>query len=151
MPKPSDQAKWDYMFSDDMTFSQKIILFHPDLPNHFLILKRSSTSTNSGLWDLPGGNMLFGELHHESLLKEIKEETGITSVTNIKPTIVNTRWIEDSGIYRLFIGYKGNSLESNIILSPEHDEYRWVVLEEFLNLEAKDMLKEVTKASFANQ
>jgi 8-oxo-dGTP pyrophosphatase MutT (NUDIX family) len=148
MPKPSDRAKWDYMFSDDMTFSQKIILFHPDYPDLFLTLKRSSISTNPGLWDLPGGNVLFGELHQESLLKEIKEETGIMSVTNIKPTIVNTRWLAESGMYRLFIGYKGNSLESKVILSSEHDEYRWVLLEEFLNLEAKDMLKEVTKASF---
>jgi len=45
-----------------------------------LILRESSDyeeGTNLGLYDVPGGRVKPGQKHHESLLREIKEETGL--------------------------------------------------------------------------
>ncbi|MEM1312065.1 MAG: NUDIX domain-containing protein [Patescibacteria group bacterium] len=150
MPKPSNPEKWEYMFSDDMTFSQKIVISNPELVNRFLILKRSSISTNPGLWDLPGGNVLYGELHQDSLARELLEETGLTDIQELKPAIVNTRYIPEKMLYRLYIGYKAKTLGTKIILSSEHDDFQWVTLEEVLNMPAKDMLKEMTRQSLIN-
>ena len=148
MPKPTDTTTWSYRFSDDVTFSQKIVLFHPKNPELFAVLKRSRPSTNPRLWDLPGGNVLYGELHMDSLKKEILEETGITETLNLEPVFVSTRVLTDPDIYRLFIGYKGTSLSENITISKEHTEYKWVTLEEFSNLDAKETLKEVAKLAY---
>ena len=62
MPKPTDKAKWAYQLTDDIGFSQKCILIHPENKSKFLTIRRSPSSTNSELWDLLGGNVLFGSV-----------------------------------------------------------------------------------------
>jgi 8-oxo-dGTP diphosphatase len=151
MPKPTDPDKWRYQFSDDMTFSQKIVLIDPDT-NNFLVMKRSPKSNNPEFWDLPGGNMLYGELHNEALLREIYEETGIKILSKPTPIIVTSRFIKneenDQEIFRLFIGYKATTSKKNIILSSEHTEYKWVSLSEFLDMQAKEAIKDVARSAF---
>jgi 8-oxo-dGTP diphosphatase len=131
MPKPSDPSKHAYMFSDDMKFLQKAIVFHPK-EDKLLILRRSSDSfTRPNEWDFPGGNVLFGEMAEESLRKEIREESGL-EVTEIKPLSVITQMREE--IYALFINYSCKASTDTVILSHEHSEYRWVTKEELMEL-----------------
>jgi 8-oxo-dGTP pyrophosphatase MutT (NUDIX family) len=78
MPKPTDPEKQKYMFTDDIKFLQKAVVFHPDKSKAFLVLKRSPNSfARPNDWDLLGGNVLFGELHEDSLRKEIREEANL--------------------------------------------------------------------------
>ncbi|MFH0856595.1 MAG: NUDIX domain-containing protein [bacterium] len=136
MPLP-EISKRKYMFTDDIKFLQKIIIFHPE-EYKFLALKRSKNmETRPSCYDLPGGNVLFGELHMDSLKKEIKEETGIEA-EDIKIAYFITNY--ENGIYYIFAGYTGNALSENIKLSHEHSEYRWVTKEEFLKLESGEYL-----------
>jgi 8-oxo-dGTP pyrophosphatase MutT (NUDIX family) len=148
MPKPTDPSKWAFQFSDDFGFSQKIVLIHPSDPTKFLALKRSEKSTNSGLWDLPGGNVLFGQLHQDSLFQEILEETCISEVENIRPVFVKSIIYEETKFYRLLIGYAGLAQTSEITLSEEHDEYRWLTANEFLALDAKEGIKMIVRRAF---
>jgi len=147
MPKPTDPTKWKYQFSDDMTFSQKVVLIDPS-NNKLLTLKRSSKSNNPGLWDLPGGNMIYGELHDEALIREIFEETGKTEISKPKPVIVTSKFANDGELFRLFIGYKSTTSKINVVLSDEHSEYKWVSYDEFINMDTKDAIKEVVRAAF---
>ena len=95
MPKPSDPAKNNYMFSDDMKFLQKVVVFHPT-EEKILILKRAMDSySRPGDWDFPGGNVLYGELHDDSIRREVKEETGLELET-YKPIQVITRYNEQT-------------------------------------------------------
>lgn len=80
MPKPNDPEKQKYMFADDIKFLQKAVVFHPEDKSLFLALKRSPDSSRSSDWDLAGGNVLYGELHDESLRKEIQEEADLVKV-----------------------------------------------------------------------
>ncbi len=130
-------SKREYMFTDDIKFLQKILIFHPD-QNKFLTLRRSKDSkSRPNCYDLPGGNVLFGELHMHSLKKEIKEETGLEAV-NIKIAHFNTNY--ENGIYYIFAGYTGKTLSESIKLSHEHSEYEWVTKDEFLELESAEYL-----------
>lgn len=62
MPKPTDPAQHEYMFSDDMKFLQKVVVYHPDNNGTFLVLKRAMHHKyRPGDWDLPGGNVIYGE------------------------------------------------------------------------------------------
>ncbi len=140
MPIPTDPEKQKYMFSDDMKFAQKIILYHPDHPNKFLALKSSpSHPTGGDQWDLPGGNVLYGENHMDSLLHEIQEETGVRA-RDVVPVEIVTRM--EPEYYLLLIGYKGKAVSEKVNLSEEHTEHQWVTNEQFQQLETPQVFKD---------
>jgi 8-oxo-dGTP diphosphatase/(d)CTP diphosphatase len=131
------KTKEKHLFSENMKFFQKAIIFHPD-SEKFLALKRVGTDPFSpNCWDLPGGNVASGELHDAAIHREIFEEASL-QVADLQPVQVVTSFVD--GIYRLFIGYRGIALSSDVVLSPEHTEYRWVTTDEFLSLESADLL-----------
>ena len=128
MPKPQETSKHNYMFSDDIKFLQKCIVFHPT-ENKFLILKRSPDSfSRPNDWDFPGGNVLFGEYHEESLRREIK------------PLQVKTDMRGE--IYCIFINYTAQATSTEVALSHEHTDYKWISKDEFLKMETADFLKQ---------
>lgn len=140
MSKPKDKEKQKYMFADDIKFLQKAVVFHPEKRRKFLILKRSAKlHSRPNDWDLPGGNVLFGELHDDSLTDEILEETGLT-VRKIKPIQVVTDYVRDKKIYVIFIGYSCIATSDSVTIGEEHSEYRWVTKQEFTNLNPAEYL-----------
>jgi 8-oxo-dGTP diphosphatase len=139
MPKPTDFNKHSYMFSDDMKFLQKAVVFHPTEAGKFLAIKRSPDAhARPGDWDLVGGNVLFGELHEEALHREIREETGLEVDEKLVPTQVITNFKDE--IYYLYINYATKALSDSVILSEEHTEWRWVDKEEFIMLKPAQFL-----------
>ena len=133
----SAKAKVTPLFSENVKFFQKAVISHPD-SEKFLALKRVGTDPiKPNCWDLPGGNVASGELHDAAIHREIFEEASL-KVKDLQPVQVVTNFVD--GIYRLFIGYRGIALSSDVVLSPEHTEYRWVTTDEFLSLESADLL-----------
>lgn len=141
MPAPTDPKKATYMFTEDIKFFQKIVLFHPSNKKLFLSLKRSPNAPNRpNCWDFPGGNIGFGENHEASLKREVIEETGL-EFSDCKPVQVVTNFEKD--IYYIFIGYIGIASSEEIVLNPEeHKEYKWVRKEDFMTLESATYLQE---------
>ncbi len=141
MPLPQDFEKRKYMFTDDIKFLQKAVVFHPVDKNKFLTLRLSMEHHwHPGKWDLPGGNVLFGENAEESLRSEIKQESGL-EVTGLKPRYIITKMKEE--FYYLFIGYVCECMSTDIILGDEHIEYRWVTKDEFKQLNPPASLLDV--------
>ena len=123
-------------------------MFHPQQRHTFLVLKRSLQSySRPGDWDFPGGNVLYGELHEESLKREITEETKL-QIEEIKPVQVITNYVKENSMYFLLITYKATALSSTVILSHEHTEYRWMTRAEFLKLKPAKFLKDTVKVAF---
>lgn len=136
------------MFTDDIKFLQKAVVFHPDKRELFLAFKRSPNSyTRPNDWDLAGGNVLFGELHEDSLRKEINEEANL-EVGTFTPVQVTTTYDKEKEIYYLFLGFHCRAKNDEVKISDEHSEYRWVTKEEFINLKPARYLVDLVSATF---
>lgn len=116
------------MFTERVNFLQKAVIFHP-LEATFLVLqRRRDDSARSAEWDLPGGNVMFGEIHVDAIQREIREETGLV-VTDLQVAQVATGFNRDKQLYHLFLGYSCKAESVNVRLS-EHEACRWVTKQE---------------------
>ena len=111
--------------------SQKVIIFNNE--GKFLALRRSKTAPLNALkWDFPGGELGFGEDAIEGIIREAKEEGGL-EVKDLRPFDVESHVNED-GVFWVTIAYIAEAISKEVKLSYEHDQFRWVGAEEFLEL-----------------
>ncbi len=141
---------------ESFQLSQKIV-FYDHSKKVFLIVKEAKVSAGYaeryGLWDLPGGRVNIGESLAEALNREITEEVGESiDYEMIGPVCKYVRTIG---------GYDGKKLiqvacivhlallkNREVALSDEHNEYRWVTIEEIRDSsEYKADFKEIFEKS----
>ncbi|PJE65212.1 NUDIX hydrolase [Candidatus Saccharibacteria bacterium CG10_big_fil_rev_8_21_14_0_10_47_8] len=116
---------------DEVGVSQKAVIFNKD--GKFLVLLRGSTAPSNPLkWDLPGGDVDFGEDPQKSIIREIKEETGL-EISGLTPFDVEAH-VNSGGYHWFTVAYKANTKNGRVIISWEHDEYKWVDEKEFSEL-----------------
>lgn len=102
-----------------------------------LLLHRASSIDFAGnQWDDVGGRMRQFETPEETLQREVREETGLRDVKILKPIDVSHYFRGDkiADNEMIVITYWCETSSDKIILSPEHDNYRWVSPEEALLL-----------------
>lgn len=131
------------MFTNNIKFFQKAALFHPHKPC-LLTLKRHPDDSSPNQWDLPGGNVDFGELHLVALEREILEETGL-SVIGLRVVDVVTKFDPKIQVYILFIGYQGRATSEAVQLSQEHIAYQWVSAADYVALDAPLTLRRMVE------
>lgn len=95
-----------------------------------LLLRESTKYTdgsNAGRYDVVGGRVKPGQSFDESLLREIKEETGLTvtigqpfHISEWHPVVKGEQW----QIVGTYIECFTNS--DQITLSEDHDHYLWI-------------------------
>lgn len=95
-----------------------------------LILRESSKygdGTNASRYDVVGGRVNPGQRFDESLLREVKEETGLEArigkpfyVGEWRPVVRGEQW----QIVGTFFECKVNS--NKVVLSEDHDECLWI-------------------------
>lgn len=92
--------------------------------NKILIMKKFKPSSDGyGYWELPGGGLEYGETPHEALIRELKEETGLT-IRVIKP--VYTFTAIRPHYQTVGIGFLSIPTNDHVVLSHEHTEYKFV-------------------------
>ena len=100
-----------------------------------LLLRRSKTDTRRpGEWDFPGGGFDEGEGAVQAAARELEEEAGISvDPSEVKIVYVGTELHDDASVNR-YLGFitVGDSQSIAIKLSFEHDEYKWVSLDQAL-------------------
>lgn len=122
--------------------SQKAIIFNEQ--ERLLILRRSKTAPYGALiWDLPGGDLDYGEDAIIGITREIKEETGL-DVRELKPFDVESH-INDRKEFWVTIAYVGKTSSDNVSLSYEHDRHKWIEPKEAEKIETADKIKRFIK------
>lgn len=102
-----------------------------------LLLKESGEykdGINKGKCDVVGGRLEPGEHFRESLLREIKEETGL-EVEVGKPFFVNEWRPVVRGEQWQIVGmfFECQSSTDQVTLSEDHDEFLWIDPKEYKN------------------
>lgn len=95
-----------------------------------LVVRESSKyedGTNAGNYDVVGGRIEPGQRFDESLLREIKEETGIDAVIG-RPFFVNEwRPIVCGELWQIvgtfFVAHAPSDV---VLLSVDHDAFKWI-------------------------
>jgi len=109
-----------------------------------LLLQESSNyadGTNTGKFDVVGGRMKPGQRFDESLLREIKEETGL-NVRIGRPFFVNEWRPVVRGEQWQIVGtfFECISTSTEVVLSEDHNEYVWIDPKEYKNYNLVDSL-----------
>ena len=100
----------------------------------YLLLKRSPGQMYPGIWQCVTGKIEAGEKPHETVLRELKEETGLTPLNMWTVDQVNHFFEAEQNRMNL-IPVFGVEVESEmVILSPEHTEYKWCHVNEGVDL-----------------
>lgn len=130
------------------TFVQKVVIKHPANDTFLLLIRNKNDKSRPGDYDIPGGSLKDGELHEESLKREVKEETGL-EISEIIPVLINTRYDAIEKEYFIYIGYKAISTNSKVVInSDEHPDFKWMTLEGFQRVAPNHILTDQIFRSF---
>lgn len=116
-----------------------------------LIVRRSEKEdTLKGFYELPGGKVDFGEHPKDSLKREFMEETNL-EVEIERPYRIFTYVTHEGNRHTIEIVYITvlNDNIENLKLSGEHDDYKWISIEEVDGFEMSDQIKINIKEGFA--
>jgi 8-oxo-dGTP diphosphatase len=101
-----------------------------NLGGKILLLRESnqySEGTNAGFFDVVGGRIAPGERYDQSLLREIKEETGLKVeigkpffVSEWRPAVNGEQW-QVVGIF-----FECFAKSEQVLLGDDHNEYKWI-------------------------
>ena len=115
-----------------------------------LIIQRSDNDDiYPGMWELPSGKREFFESSYNSLIREIKEETGL-DVKIIQPCSVFEYKIEKPNEIRdsTQINFIVTSEITEVKLSEEHQNYAWISKDEVDKNGMSDKIKKVIQTAF---
>lgn len=94
----------------------------------FLLLKYPA-----GHWDLPKGNIEQGEAPLETMLREVKEETGLVDllvVPGFRRKIEYFYWRDGAKVHKTVIFFLAETFVDKVTISFEHKDYGWFGLRE---------------------
>lgn len=108
----------------------------------FLLAKRADDDTfYPGDWEIPGGQLEFGEEANDGVLRELLEETGL-EVEAISPVSVINYMNEEKNVQYIQINYLCKTQDDVVVkLSHEHSDYKWIDFEELSKFEMHPEMK----------
>lgn len=120
-----------------------------------LVLREASTydeGTNGGKYQVPGGRVEPGEAFLDGLKREVMEETGLV-ITVDEPFFVGEWFPTIKGVPNQIVAifFRCESSSRNVTLSSEHDEYKWVTLNESESLTMASPEHEVIEKYFESK
>jgi 8-oxo-dGTP diphosphatase len=108
-----------------------------------VILRSPASHADPSTWDLPGGKMDYGETLTEVLVREAREETGLT-VRPLRPIHITHFTKEPFWVTCVTVVCEHDAGE--VHLSNEHVDHRWISVEEIPTLEYARAIREQLEA-----
>lgn len=106
-------------------------------PTRLLVARRSAPPALAGLWEFPGGKVEPGETCENALLREIREELGVTVTLGAElGGPIDQGWpLNESAAMRVWFAEVTDGGVPDTL--EDHDELRWIDLagEEALELD----------------
>ena len=117
----------------------KSIIFNKKL-NKFLLLQRcGEDSVGANTWENAGGNIEYGESPEEAMMREIREETGITDIRIERVAYVT---LVNGNTPYLIIAYFCETSSEIVSLSNEHQAFIWADETECREMLPKEIIKD---------
>jgi 8-oxo-dGTP pyrophosphatase MutT (NUDIX family) len=91
----------------------------------------------AGHWDFPKGNIENGELPEQTMVREVREETGLVEiipVAGFRKVIEYNYKREGRTVHKQVTFFLAESKVDRVVLSFEHRDYAWLSYEEALKL-----------------
>ena len=91
----------------------------------------------AGHWDLPKGNIEKGELPEQTMVREVREETGIVDVAMVPGfRRVIEYYYKRNGrtVHKEVTFFLAESKSDKVVLSFEHRDYAWLTIQEALKV-----------------
>jgi 8-oxo-dGTP diphosphatase len=105
-----------------------------------LVVRRSAHDTLGGFYELPGGGVDEGETLEQGAIREAWEETGL-KVTRVIDVIKGFDYSTSTKPKLRQFNFLVEVEDYEIILSHEHDRYRWITPEQVSDLPATSEMK----------
>ena len=107
-----------------------------------LVLERLRSKT----WSLPGGRLNVGEECNKAFVREIKEETNLR-ISEFYPYTTNLITDPYQTKYCVYFITKVSNI-SDLRISPEHSNFKWVGIADLSSLTLEDALVEKAISDF---
>ena len=120
----------------------KGIIFNRNLGKILLIQRSENDPTGANTWENAGGNIEYGEIPEEAMIREMTEETGITEITIERVAYVTLVNAEEP---YLIIAYLCEAQAENVTLSNEHQAFIWADKDECRNMLPKTIIDDFEK------
>ena len=100
---------------------------------------------NAGTYEIPGGRIEPNENFKTGLLREIKEETGLTSISIGKPFFVDEYHpiVKNKEWQVIAVYFKCSTNTNKVTLSKDHDNYEWININKYKDYPLKSTSKKV--------
>ncbi len=124
------------------------VIIHKNKKLEYLLLYRKAHAHYKEAWDLVKGLVEKGETEKETILREIREETGINNVVilpGFKEHISYFYKKDDNLVKKGVIFYLAEVSKKKVKVSGEHHGYKWLGHDEALKLLTFKNTKKVLK------
>lgn len=109
--------------------------------------------TNTGRYGIPGGRIEPGERWRDGLLREIREEVGLTDIVVHNPVAVREWFPTIRGVphHIVAIFHLCTVPTGDVALGDEHDAFLWVGKDDWKSIDIMSPDDEVLTTYFASQ
>jgi len=109
----------------------KLVVVNPESKQLLLIRRSQTDDRRPGQWDIPGGGVEDSESLEAAVIRECQEEVGISfTADEVKLIFTISEVIPDQDRLGNWLFFYGITNQIKPVLSFEHDDFRWMSLEE---------------------
>ncbi|MDQ0191791.1 NUDIX hydrolase [Paenibacillus wynnii] len=108
-----------------------------------LVQRAANDHIGAGTWECAGGKIEFGEGLEAALVREIKEETGLT--VSVGVILYATTFMTESTRQVVILTYLCRTNQTTVRLSREHVDYRWCTKDQIKTLLLPQIINDFEK------